>query len=709
MTAPSLTLVLLWHHHQPLYRDPASGQWLLPWVRLHGTNEYYTMAQVAREVPELAITFNLVPVLFHQLDAYARGEATDPWLEICRKPVGDLLEQERHFLLESFFLANPDTMILPHPRYRELWELRGLEPSPRTTQTALSLFRPRDLLDLEVWFHLAWTSPLLREGDELVRGLVEKGEDFTEEEKAALLGRQQEILGQILGLYRALQDGGAVELATSPTYHPILPLLCDLRVAKEANPATELPREPFAYPEDAARQLDQALAWYQKIFGRPALGVWPPEGSVSESVLRILSEREVTWTATDDGVLKKSLKHLRRDHDRAHLAPHYVGGAGRLPALFFRDHGLSDRIGFVYSRWNHEDAVQDFLGSCYRLLDNPPSSNPILTIALDGENPWERYPAQGIPFLRSLYKALLTTPWLRCQTPSQVVTQGSSLPVLPRLAPGSWIDADFRVWIGHPEDNLAWEHLARTRCFLMSHQAGEAPDRVAEAWAALEAAEGSDWNWWYGNEHTSHSDETFDTLYRAHLAHVYRCLGAKPPPELAAPIRSTAREVGPVSPPVGFIQPTIDGRITTYFEWLPAGAYRPRQYAIHRRRQLLGLAFGFDPTEAFYLRIDLAPHPEPSVLRAEVVGASAVILEGAGTQWQIRTPEGTPLEGVLIAAAELVEAKIPLRLLKVKAGETIRVSATSFEEGREVERLPDQGQLVIEVPGEDLEAIMWEA
>jgi len=117
-----LRVILLWHHHQPFYRDLRSGEYRLPWVRLHGLNEYYTMGLLAREFPELPLAFNLVPSLLRQLEEYARGEARDPWLDLSRRAPGDLTEGEIAFLLGWFFIANPQ-MVASHPRYQALARL----------------------------------------------------------------------------------------------------------------------------------------------------------------------------------------------------------------------------------------------------------------------------------------------------------------------------------------------------------------------------------------------------------------------------------------------------------------------------------------------------------------------------------------------------------------------------------------------------------
>src|SRR5262249_45824951 len=150
-----------------------------------------------------------------------------------------LSEADAVFLLDHFFMANPQTMILPHPRYAELYHRRGF--GRNTGQEALRRFSDRDLRDLQVWFNLAWAHPLAFDHYDTLRSLREQGRSFKESDKDALLGTHLDILRQILPLHRRLAESGQVELTTTPYYHPILPLLLDKKLAREAMPEVRLP------------------------------------------------------------------------------------------------------------------------------------------------------------------------------------------------------------------------------------------------------------------------------------------------------------------------------------------------------------------------------------------------------------------------------------------------------------------------------------
>src|SRR5947209_19888772 len=148
-----IALAFLWHQHQPYYPDDVAGENSMPWVRLHGVKDYYGMAQHLLELPEMRCTINLVPSLLVQLQAYTERGASDRFLDVARKPADGLSEADALFLLDHFFMANPDHMIRPFPRYAELHQRRA--SGKNTAREAVRRFQTRDLRDLQVWFNLA--------------------------------------------------------------------------------------------------------------------------------------------------------------------------------------------------------------------------------------------------------------------------------------------------------------------------------------------------------------------------------------------------------------------------------------------------------------------------------------------------------------------------------------------------------------------------
>src|SRR5689334_9068698 len=288
-----IALAFLWHQHQPYYPDDVSGENPMPWVRLHGVKDYYGMALHLLEFPEMRCTINLVPSLLLQLEAYTERGATDRFLTVSRRPADGLAEDDCLFLLDNFFMANPAQMVRPYPRYLELYQRRN--PGRNTAREALRRFTERDFRDLQVWFNLTWVHPLAFERDEGLRALRAKGRNFTEDEKNGLLDKHLDILREVIPLHKKLAASGQVELTTTPFFHPILPLLLDKKLAREAMPDVKLPRYTGGYPEDAELHVRRAVEFHAGTFGSPPKGMWPAEGSVCQPMLPLLAQHGIRW------------------------------------------------------------------------------------------------------------------------------------------------------------------------------------------------------------------------------------------------------------------------------------------------------------------------------------------------------------------------------------------------------------------------------
>ena len=361
-----LAIAFYWHQHQPYYPDDVSGQNPMPWVRLHGVKDYVGMALHLLEFPAMHCTINLVPSLLAQIQAYAAGRATDRPLEVSRIPAHDLTEADALYLLDTFFMANPHHMIAPFPRYQELYLRRA--PGKNSAREALRRFKEHDLRDLQVWFNLAWVHPLILERDADLRLLIDKGRRFSEEDKLLLLGKHLGLLKEIIPLHKKLLDSGQVELTTTPFYHPILPLLLDKKLAREAMPDVKLPRFTGGYVEDAALHVRRALDFHTSLFGVRPRGMWPAEGSVCQPMIPLLAEHGVKWIGTDEEVLTHSTQGFisRDEHGQVRnpemlYRPFRVKEGERELSIVFRDHALSDMIGFHYQRSPGEDGAEDFI------------------------------------------------------------------------------------------------------------------------------------------------------------------------------------------------------------------------------------------------------------------------------------------------------------------------------------------------------------
>ncbi|MGB2769121.1 MAG: glycoside hydrolase, partial [Candidatus Zixiibacteriota bacterium] len=603
--------------HQPYYKDPRTGQYKMPWVRLHGIKDYYDMAAVLDDFPQIRQTFNLVPSLIEQIEDYAHNRAYDEHLLLTEKPAKDLTDAEKEKILSGFFNCSFGTMIDPYPRFRELFRKRGedLQDLRRKVRD----FDVQDFLDLQVWSNLAWIDPIFRD-DPFIRGLFRKGRDFTEEDKGGLLRQEREILAQILPKYRELQDRGQIEITFSPYFHPIMPLLCDTAVARFALPQIQLPEERFCHPEDAEVQIRRGLELCERVFRKRPQGMWPSEGSVSEQIVPLAAKSGVKWIATDEEILFLSLAMGRaerarpaRRHPAALYKPYRITVEGDDLSILFRDHTLSDLIGFVYSKWDPEEAASDFVRRLHRIRESiPPEelSNSVVSIILDGENCWEYYGNEGHDFLSALYTGLSEDKLIRTTTISDFLRNSGEPQRLTHLFPGSWINHNFRIWIGHPEDNLAWDFLKKARDALVEFEKKAEKTRRTEevlkaAWKEIYVAEGSDWNWWYGDEHEGPGTDEFDRLYRTHLLYVYELIGREAPEELYHPIKTQAVSTH-FLPPTGYLKPTIDGKRSHYYEWQEAGHFDTRKAGgtMHQVSSLVSdIYFGSDEKNA-YFRVD---------------------------------------------------------------------------------------------------------
>ena len=157
---PPLNVAIVWHMHQPYYRNPRTGVYRLPWVRLHTVKDYYDMAARLAAFPAIKTNFNLVPCLVEQIMDYAHGRAREIHLNLSMKPAAELSQEEKVSLIRHFFLGNTKTMIEPYPRYRSLLEKCLALDCEYKVQAAIRKLSTQDFLDLQVWSNLAWVGPV---------------------------------------------------------------------------------------------------------------------------------------------------------------------------------------------------------------------------------------------------------------------------------------------------------------------------------------------------------------------------------------------------------------------------------------------------------------------------------------------------------------------------------------------------------------------
>lgn len=589
--------------HQPYYKNDFTGYYELPWTFLHSIKDYYEMPRYLDNFKNIKAVFNLVPSLMLQIEDYASKKANDLLILLLKKTVDSLNDEDKEKLLPQLFMANVENMILPSPRYTELYnKFERLRGHKYYTQ-----FSNVEILDMEVHFLLSWTGTFIKKEEPFLKTLLEKDRLYIEDEKQKLIDLLFNKVIEIVPLYKRLAEEGRIEISSSPFYHPITPLLIDINSAKEAFPNVVLPRGDFSLSLDAATQIDEGLKYHNKIFGTKLHGMWPSEGSISKESAELFSYFGIDWLASDEDVLSNSLHmpmNIQKNRRVLYHKHKFTTINGDI-YLFFRDKKLSDFIGFQFAELQESQAVAIFMSELKKIYDSV-EFNPHVAVILDGENAWEFYPQNGQLFFNNLYNTIENTEWIKTVTFAEAINE-PSIPVniINNITAGSWIYGNLLTWIGHSEKNRAWELLGMTK-----ERVENVADRLNESDRSelnkeIHIAEGSDWFWWYGDDHYSPQADVFDKLFRLHLINAFKIATLPIPYELYVPIKSVVT-TGAVSNPSNFISPEIDGKVSNYFEWLPAGKFNLKydMGTMHSdTNYLTTLLWGFD-SHFLYLRID---------------------------------------------------------------------------------------------------------
>lgn len=708
-------LAFLWHMHQPYYKDNLTGHYYLPWVRLHAVKGYYDMPAVLENFPNMRVCFNLTPSLLYQIKDYTQGQdPADDFLTASLKPADSLTQEDKEFILANFFMNNWNTVIRYNPRYAELLQRRGKLFSKQEVAKKTGFFGESDYRDLQVLFNLCWFGFSIKKKEPAINELLSKTKNYTEDDKHVVLDLQRKALGEIAGLYGHLWERGQIELTTSPFYHPILPLLYNGGKG-----------EGYNWEEDAREQIARGIRYFKDTFGRPPVGMWPSEGSVSPSIVKPVLDAGIQWIATDEDILLMSCGGGNRDE--LIYKPYRLGEDGRPLNIVFRDKKLSDLIGFVYYNTDPVLAVEDFRNRLHSIKDKLARTDGehLVCVILDGENPWENYPGSGEKFLSELYKQLSNDPIIKPTTIGEYLKQfpPKEKDTLKTLYAGSWINHDFRIWFGHEEDRRAWKLLDDTRKFLLKAKLSE--EDKARAWDEIYIAEGSDWYWWYGDDFSSSSEDTFDFLFRNHLMNVYRIANSRIPPALKQTIKNFAKPIRGQLVPMQFIQPTLDGKVTNFYEWMNAGSFKFEEPmgAMQRAEHLVkAIYYGFD-LKTLYLRVDFQDHID----RGEFKKYRGSFYFANDREFSLEFPLASPhsmelyelvedkknklttIEGSVCLDA-ILELAIPFSKLDAKPKQEIYLNFSVLSEtGIKLEECPPRGILTLVVPDEDFETLMWNA
>jgi alpha-amylase/alpha-mannosidase (GH57 family) len=541
-----LDLVILWHMHQPDFRDHATGEFAQPWVYLHAIKDYSDMAAHLEAHPGMRVVLNFTPVLLDQLedyaDQFANGRFRDPLLRLLAQPDLRQLDQAgRDLILKSCFRANQQKLIDPYPGYQRLLEFFRLAQSHGDMGNAY--LSAQFFGDLLTWYHLSWTGETVRRGDAGLLALIAKAHDYSHADRLQLLEVIGREVSDVIPRYRKLFEAGRIELTTTPECHPIGPLLLSFEAARETVPDAPLPQHA-QYPggrERAFAHADAAKTSHERRFGQPPRGMWPAEGAISGEFADLLAQRGCEWIASGEGVLVHSLKKSgatlpeRLDYL---FQPYRFDNGKTAITCFFRDERLSDLIGFEYAKWHGKDAATHFVATLEDIAAKSAGKRPVVSVILDGENAWEYYPYNGYYFLDELYAALEQHPQITMTTFAQQLDEKREAAPLPHLVAGSWVYGNLSTWIGSHDKNLAWDLLCVAKRNFDSVIAGGrlTAEEIQQATRQLADCEASDWCWWFGDYNPAESVMAFDELYRQKLANLYRLLKLPVPAVLDVPV-----------------------------------------------------------------------------------------------------------------------------------------------------------------------------
>ena len=667
MMKPSLNLCFFWHMHQPDYRN-SEGVMSMPWVFLHAIKDYYEMPWLLSKYEGLKATFNITAPLIEQINLYADPTKNDYFLSLWIKEPQELSSDERSWLIKTCKSTQYETMIKPIESLATLYHKE--------------LMSDAELIDFELLFMLAWCGNYLRQENAVVKRFFKKGKGFSQQEKIALLESLRAFVKTILPFYAKLAKKGVISLSTTPYNHPILPLLLNMENAKIANEQTTLPSNPLRLQEDAIEQVERAIALYEETFKIKPTGFWPAEGAVDEESVGIYKERGIKWIATDEAILFKSLK----DDNRTNLYNNYHFND---VTIGFRDHGLSDLIGFNYRFKSGDDASEHFM----KLLQNITNEqkNPTVFVILDGENAWEFFENNAYDFFTNLYAKFQRSEWCHTVSMDDVAAFKESQK-LNHLAPGSWIHGNFDTWSGHSEKNRAWELIYQTKRDVENATFKPSLEDEKIIKYHFLAAECSDWFWWYGDDHVTEFSYEFDALFREHLITIYKTLKMQAPTDLYEPILTHKSNASFLVQPKSFISPTIDEKKHSFFEWVGAGIIdETKVYSTMDkvRGPIEKILFGHNEEKLFF------------ALSGEIKSLNCsnltllIIIEENQTQLQLAMNKNQNDNGIELYCDEAIELSISRSLFK--EFDVVHLRLEIVEEDEIIQAMPGFGPLEIDL------------
>ncbi len=593
-----LSIAFYWHMHQPVYQLTPQGDYLMPWVRLHAVKDYLDMVLMVDKFKSLKLNFNLVPVLLDAFIDYGEKNLHDIHSRLTVTPVEELTDDDKQFIINNFFDSNFHSMILPNAEYKNLYQKYQL-----SSGNDINIFSNQEYSDLMALFNLVWFDSIHKNTYPDIKKLIKKGKNYTLQDRIKIIEIQRDIIRKIIPAYKKAVQKGKIEITTSPYYHPILPILLDIKSIK-TSPQSDLPSN-LKMELDAKVQTKLAFDRIEELFGIRPKGIWPSEHCINSKVIEMLKELGIKWTISDEGILSDSLKfEFARDfkgylEDPYHLLKTYDC---RGTNIIFRDSLIPNLIGFEYPNHDPEGAANDLYDRIKviqsKLLSSP-DDNHLLTIAMDGENCWESYLADGAIFLSTIYGLIENDPTLETVLISDYIEKDNKKP-LNKIGSGSWVNRNFKLWIDEPIKNLAWTYLKQVRDDLCAYvKKNPLNPNIENARRELFICEGSDWFWWYGEPNDSGRDNIFDYIFREHLKNIYKYLELDVPAYLDISLLSAIAK--PSRYPKGEFTPILDGKTNDDENWLNAGCIKiPDGPVLKENKFYDKVCFGYDKDNLYF-------------------------------------------------------------------------------------------------------------
>lgn len=594
-----LNLVIIWHFHQPPYYDPEQNIYLLPWVRLHSVGNYYKMASILSNYPDVKVTFTFTGSLMEQIDDYVTNNQNDTYEALSWKIALNqtLSVDEKFSMLQvpgGFFDINWNNIVTKFLRYNQIKVKRdsrftfyGSEPLNQMKVDITNQFSAQDYMDLATLFNLLWIDPSIRNSDTKLANMTARANTtnprYNSTELTYVLQKQIQIMSMVMPTHKTLQDSNQTEIIPSPYSHPIEPILAD-----------------FGLTVDLDSQIEKGIQLYEKFFNTTPVGMWSPEMAVNQASMLAMAQNNIVWTATDQNILDLA------GVDISNTSNIYMGYKVNVTPsidILFRSTDLSNAIGFQYASMTAANAVADFRNRIIAIHQANTDPEAVVTIALDGENPWESYANNGDDFLNAFYANLTqlqSQSIIRTITPKDYfaqyppttnvpttqqkvisvanvdisnITQYTALPFATSnqaIPEGSWSGKDLRltIWIGDKQENVAYMWMKKARETIVqynaSHPGWSATQNYSLAMTYLYRAEASDWCYWYGGD--VGNPATFDPIYKVILRQIYHLMTMTPPDYLNAKFFPDGQPVSVTEAKPSLATPTIDG-VTEPNEW----------------------------------------------------------------------------------------------------------------------------------------------